>query len=645
MTVAQWSGGTPPPAQPERPDIDEATPLLKTKSSHQSSYSEAGSYSALDESADAVPTSTAFTAEDEESLLNLTRVSSLPQGLDIEPNLENITPVPVAGKGASADPENCSARGKDDYASRFIGVSPMRFWLIFSGILLGYMIGFFDSTLMASSHPVITSHFHASNSASWLSTAFLLTSTAFLPLFGRISDTFGRRPVYLFAIAVFFVTTAWCAAAQSIGSFIAARALCGLGAGGVFSMGMILSSDLVRIEYRGLYQSYINLALGIGGCLGLALGGFLCDHVGWRGAFLVQLPFIFVYFIVAAWTTPADLGLKRAKADRMSVTQLIRSIDLTGSFILVVTVTALIMGLNLGGNVFEWTHPLVISSLALSFVLAVVFVRYERNVERPVMPISLLSKQPRASIIFGNFFGSISINTMVFNAPLYFQAVKLASPTDSGLRLVAATLAVTVSSVSTGFLITWTKRLKPTMLIGGLFLLVGGCAAAFIGRDTPDLVAMICVSLSSLGQGFAFPTLMVSVLATSAQEEQAVATTTLGLFRNLGSVMGVATSSWIFQNALVYQLDELVTGPDKESVILLVRKSVQAIANLDPMHRHQGESFQHHMRDAPTNFNPVIEAYAAALRVTFFSAAIWGAIMFMMHIRIRLPRLGSKASS
>lgn len=628
MTVTQGPGGTSPPPQRERPDIDEDTPLLKTKSSHLRLYSDAGSYSALDESADAGSTSTAFPAEDEEALLNLARVSSLPQGPDIEPSLEHIPPAPIADKGASADPEHCSARRKDDYASRFIGVSPMRFWLIFSGILLGYVIGFFDSTLMASSHPVITSHFHASNSASWLSTAFLLTSTAFLPLFGRISDTFGRKPVYLFAIAVFFVTTAWCAAAQSIGSFIAARAVCGLGAGGVFSMGMILSSDLVRIEYRGLYQSYINLVLGVGGCLGLAFGGFLCDHVGWRGAFLVQLPFIFVYFIVAAWTTPADLGLKRAKADRMSVPQLIKSIDLTGSFILVVTVTALILGLNLGGNVFAWTHPLIISSLALSIVLAMVFVRYERNVERAVMPISLLSKQPRASIIFGNFFGSISINTMIFNAPLYFQAVKLASPTDSGLRLVAATLAVTVSSVSTGFLITWTKRLKPTMLVGGLFLLIGGCAAALIGKDTPDLIAMICVSLSSLGQGFSFPTLMVSVLATSAQEEQAVATTTLGLFRNLGSVMGVATSSWIFQNTLVYQLDELVTSPDKESVILLARKSVQAIANLDPMHQQQ-----------------VIEAYAAALRVTFFSAAIWGAIMFMMHIRIRLPRLGTKASS
>ncbi|PLB42166.1 putative MFS multidrug transporter [Aspergillus candidus] len=594
-------------------ELNESTPLLQPPP-----------YSETDQGFQPSSYSTIPTAEEDATFPTLTQVDSVPAGLEIEPSLQRIPSIEAVRK-TTADAEGGPSGTDKNYASRFINVSPMRFWLIFSGILIGYIIGFFDSTLMASSHPVITSHFHASNSASWLSTAFLLTSTAFLPLFGRISDTLGRKPVYLFAIAVFFVTTAWCAMAQSIGSFIAARAFCGLGAGGVFSMGMILSSDLVRLEYRGVYQSYINLCLGIGGCLGLAFGGFLCDQVGWRGAFYVQLPFIFIYFLVAAWTTPSDLGVKHARVERMTFRQLLGSMDLVGSVMLVLGVTALIMGLNLGGNVFSWTHPLVISSLILSMVLAVVFVRYERNVERAVMPISLLSKNPRASIIFGNFFGSISINTMIFNAPLYFQAVKLASPTDSGLRLVASTLAVTVSSVSTGFLITWTKRLKPTVMVGDVLLFLGGCAAATMGIGTSDQVAMLCVSLSSLGQGFAFPSLMVSILATSDQDEQAVATTTLGLWRNLGSVMGVSLSSWIFQNTLLYQLEETVTGPDKDSVITLVRKSVQAIVNLDPMHQQQ-----------------VIGAYATALRATFLFAAVCGAIMLMLHLRVKLPRLGSK---
>jgi hypothetical protein len=162
------------------------------------------------------------------------------------------------------------------------GVSVARFWLIFTGVLITYFVCCFDSTIMVSCHPVITSYFHSSNSASWLSTAFLLTSTSFQPLFGRLSDSLGRKAPYVFTMVVFVGATLWCALAQSMLSFIMARALCGLGAGGIMSMGSIITSDLVPIEIRGAYQSYINIVFGIGSALGAATGGAIADHLGWR---------------------------------------------------------------------------------------------------------------------------------------------------------------------------------------------------------------------------------------------------------------------------------------------------------------------------------------------------------------------------
>lgn len=138
-------------------------------------------------------------------------------------------------------------------------ISGPRFHFLFWSIIFGCTIAFFDTTLMASSHPVITSYFNASNAASWLSTVFYLTSTVFQPIFGRVSDTLGRRPVLLFVIVMFFTSTVWCGAAGSIGSFIAARAVSGIGAGGAVSLASILTSDMVKIEYRGIYQSYFNL--------------------------------------------------------------------------------------------------------------------------------------------------------------------------------------------------------------------------------------------------------------------------------------------------------------------------------------------------------------------------------------------------
>lgn len=522
---------------------------------------------------------------DEQSLdLDFASAQSIPHGGENEPGFP-----PMYHHGGSPDAPEQTVPGDSKH---FINVSSAQFWVIFAGILFSYILAFFDSTLMGSIHPVVTSHFGAANSASWLSTGFLLTCTAFQPLFGRVSDTFGRRPVYLFAITVFFVTTAWCALAQSIGSFIAARVCCGLGAGAVTSLGMIMSSDLIHVEYRGIYQSYINLAYGTGATLGLAFGGVLADNFGWRAAFGIQLPFILAYLIAAYFTTPSSLGPRLAYEEGFSLVQAIRSIDLKGSFLLVSGVTALMLGINLGGNVLSWGHPVVISSLLAFCLIGVMFVAVERKAKRPVMPLPLLSSFPRANLIVGNFFANITINTVLFNAPLYFQAVKQESATRAGFRLVGASIGLLISSVFTGFLITFTRRLKPPLLLGSICLIWGTISMSKLHTDIPAWQGMLSVIPSSLGQGFAFPATMLSVLAVSSQAEQAVVTTTLGLFRNLGSVMGVAISSWVLQNSLVSYLDRSVTGDNKAEIIERVRKSVTAISELDSVHRNQGKWLQ-----------------------------------------------------
>lgn len=148
-----------------------------------------------------------------------------------------LAPEIVEHEETEAEIEASNEQSEND--SPFYGdYTKSQFWFLYGPILSMYFLANFDSTLMASSHPVITSYFHASNAASWLSTAFMLTSTAFQPLFGRVSDTLGRRPLYIFSLVMFVATTLWCSLAQSIGSFIAARAFCGLGAGGVMAMVM-----------------------------------------------------------------------------------------------------------------------------------------------------------------------------------------------------------------------------------------------------------------------------------------------------------------------------------------------------------------------------------------------------------------------
>ncbi|KAL1620116.1 hypothetical protein SLS54_006316 [Diplodia seriata] len=507
---------------------------------------------------------------------DISRVSSHPvDGLNLAPGAEEA----VLSEPAPEDEGN-----RDKHSPYLAGVSVTKFWLIFGGVLLQYF-----------------------------------------PLLARVSDTIGRRPIYLFSLVMFILTTGWCALAQSIGSFIAARAFCGLGAGGVLAMGSILTNDLVPIEIRGNYQAYINLFFGLGQACGAAFGGFLCDTLGWRWTFGVQIPAQLLILVAATITMPDTLGPNLAKNSDKSAFQHIKTFDLLGSCLLTTAVAFMILGLNLGGNVLSWGHPFVVTSLCVSILAGFFLIRVERNAGRPVMPLAMLFTAPRGNLVFSNLFASIGSNTVIFNAPLYFQAVKLDSASQSGFRMAAPSLAVMICGVSSGFIMTYTRRMKELIVGGSLIALVGAICLTSMWDGIPTWLATIFVVPVSTGLGFSYPATSLAVLATSTQEDQAVMTSTLSLFRSLGAVFGVAISSLIVQNALSVDLERYVTGPEKQEVILRVRKSVRAIFDLTQEQRMQ-----------------VIRAYEHSLRYVFASAIVLFVLVNALVVPIKLPRLGSR---
>jgi hypothetical protein len=194
------------------------------------------------------------------------------------------------------------------------------------------------------------------------------------------------------------------------------------------------------------------------------------------------------------------------------------------------------------------------------------FIYTESVVNLPIMPLKLILHNPRAGLILGNFIGAIITNAVLFNIPLYFQAVLLESATTSGLRLIVPSLAASAVGTATGFLITWTKRLKWLLVLGVICLVAGTIALSCMQRGMPDWAYLLFLVPSAMGQGFMFPATFMSVLAVSEQAEQAVVTSTLILWRSLGTVLGVATSSLVVQNALLAYLEKNVQGPDKEDV-------------------------------------------------------------------------------
>ena len=356
------------------------------------------------------------------------------------------------------------------------------------------------------------------------------------------------------------------------------------------SMSLIIVSDLVRIEDRGVFQSYINFAFGLGSAAGAAFGGYLCDSLGWRWAFGVQVPVIAICFVMGAIFTPSNLGPMLINAEGGGAWIALKNFDSLGSLLLVVTVTSLILALNLGGNIFPWSSPIVIACFITFVAAATLFVLVETRAKQPLMPLPLLTRPPIANMVFSNLLGGISTNTVLFNVPLFFQAVQLTSASESGFRLAVPSLAGSAAGISTGFIITYTRRLKPTLAFGSIIYIIGSIAISFINKNVSELLSLVLITGVPLGQGFVFPNTMMSALAVSPQADQAVVTTTIGLWRNLGVVLGVAISSLVFQNSLAFNLRDKVTGPYKNEIIKAVRSSVKAIRTLKEPAQEQGIS-------------------------------------------------------
>jgi fucose permease len=238
------------------------------------------------------------------------------------------------------------------------------------------------------------------------------------------------------------------------------------------------------------------------------------------------------------------------------------------------------------------------------------------------MPLKIILQSPRSNIIFCNFLAAIVINAVLFNIPLYFQAVLLESATDSGLRLIIPSASATIAGVSTGFLISWSRRLKWPLVLGTVLLLVGTTCLSAMTSTIPSYLYLLFLIPGSAGQGFLYPGAFIALLSLSEQAEQAVVTSTMTLWRSLGMVLGVASSSLVVQNALVVYLNRFVTGEDKEDIVVKVRKNIQAIRDLRGVQKSQ-----------------VIQAYAASLKLTFIVTAVLAALCVLIIIGIRVPRL------
>ncbi|EHA51387.1 vacuolar basic amino acid transporter 2 [Pyricularia oryzae 70-15] len=459
---------------------------------------------------------------------------------------------------------------------------PRGFLWIEAAIMANVFLFGLDGTIMASTYAVISSEFDAANTASWLTTSYLVTSTAFQPLYGRFSDVFGRRPCFLVSSATFALGCLGCGLATDVVFLNAMRALTGFGGGGLLTLATIINSDMIPFQRRGMYQAMQNGFVGFGAVAGASLGGAVADLIGWRWCFLSQVP-ISVAALVLGWFVVRDPESSVSSGQGVSRLRTIWSkVDISGALVLVVAISMQLVALSLGGNELPWGSPWVVASLIGSSLLFALFISIQhRTTAIPVIPLRLLHGFLPTVTQLANVSLGLSAYAYIFMLPLFFQVVLGDSATKAGARLIIPSLALPLGGLVTGIVMSRWGSLIGLMRAGAIVMLIGNALTTSLQFVDQDWKYFVYIFPANLGQGMVMPAMLFTGLATFEHADHAVSASVTYLIRSLGAVWGVALTSAILQTTLSTRLPDALGGVEnKEEMIDAIRHSITALKAL-----------------------------------------------------------------
>jgi EmrB/QacA subfamily drug resistance transporter len=428
-----------------------------------------------------------------------------------------------------------------------IVLTQRRIWLIFSALLAGMLLSSLDQTIVSTAMPTIVGDLGGVAHMAWVTTAYLLATTIAMPIYGKFGDIYGRRTLFLIAIALFTLASLGAALSTDFWMFVAFRGIQGLGGGGLMILSQAIIADIVPAKERGKYMAPMGAVFGVSAVGGPLLGGLFTDHLTWEWCFWINIPVGVAAFVVA-WKT---LSLPKKHNTR--------KVDYLGVVLLSAATTCLILFTDWGGKQYEWTSPTIIG-LIVAFVAAVLaFVVVENRAEQPVIPMALFRNRTFVlATAIGLVLGLGMFSALAF-IPTFLQMASGTSASVSGLLTIPMIIGLILTLTLSMRHITKTGRYKIFPIVGAVVTALGMLWLTTLTGTTP--IWVICTMLFVLGAGLGFIMQIIVLVVQNAVSPHDVgtATSTNNYFREVGASLGVAIFGSIFTNRLVENLTAAFT--------------------------------------------------------------------------------------